>query len=31
MCAADQQETAADTGNFEFNKPFLHMDPEEIH
>ena len=31
MCAADQQETAADTGSFEFNKPFLHMAPEEIH
>lgn len=35
MCAADQQENAADHrgyggGAVEFQKPFLHMDPEEI-
>jgi activating signal cointegrator complex subunit 3 len=33
MCAADQQEMALsnDHGILEFKKPFLHMDPEEIH
>lgn len=33
MCAADQQEMALsnDHGVLEFKKPFLHMDPEEIH
>jgi len=30
LCAADQQERAAETGQFEFMKPFLHMDSEEI-
>jgi replicative superfamily II helicase len=33
MCAADQQESlanASDYAQFEFKKPFLHMDPEEI-
>lgn len=30
LCAADQQESAAEHGNGAFKKPFLHMDGEEI-
>ena len=30
MCASDQQEVSRDQGKFEFKKPYLHMDSEEI-
>lgn len=30
LSAADQQERMANTGDFDFKKPFLHMDSEEI-
>ena len=30
MCASDQQESAKDSGMLEFQKPYLHMDSEEI-